>query len=99
VNAFKRQYYSEAEDYIVGNTGHVFIKSYKKWTPDNLKTLKKEDPQGITFLTQAVQHKRFDVLNQLMPDYYNEHGGADAFASDILRVEADKSILPKKPAN
>ena len=80
----------------VGDGTHVFDKSYTKWLPQDLKTLKDNAPKAFDFLLQVASPEHFhgespdnpkagcNVLNCLLPDYYKTHGGVAAFSKDIL---------------
>ena len=87
INSTKEAYYCEDADYHTDGQRTVWVKSYKKWTPDDFETLKKEAPQVLTFLRQAIERNRMDVLEQLLPDYYRYRGGAKAFAEDIKKIK------------
>lgn len=78
-----KETYSEATDYITDGQRVVWVKSYKRWGPDDFKIMEKEAPHVLKFLRQAVAHNRLDFLEQLLPDYYLNRGGAKAFARDI----------------
>jgi hypothetical protein len=86
VKAIKATHYCEDEDYHTDGQRTVWVKSYKKWMPDDMYVMKKEAPETLRFLSQAIKHNRLDVLEQLLPDYYNTHGGVKAFAADIQRI-------------
>jgi hypothetical protein len=86
VDAIKAANYCEDDDYHTDGQRVVWVKSYKKWTPDDLILMQKEDPAILKFLGQAIQHKRYDVLEQLLPNYYRAQGGAKAFAADIIQA-------------
>jgi len=86
INSTKAAYYCEDEDYHTDGQRVVWVKSYKRWIPDDLNVMKKEAAHVLKFLGQAIQHNRFDVLEQLLPDYYRSHGGVRAFAADIQRT-------------
>ena len=88
VNSIKEAYYCEDEDYHTDGQRTVWVKSYKKWTPEDLAVLKKEATPILTFLVRAVQHSRYDVLEQLLPDYYRARGGVKAFADDVIKEQA-----------
>jgi len=90
IDAIKKSLYSEDEDYHTDGQRTVWVKSYKRWTPDDLAVMKKEAPDVLAFLGKAVQHNRFDVLEQLLPDFYRTHNGVKAFAADIQRVQRNK---------
>jgi len=85
VNSIKETYYCEDQDYHTDGQRTVWVKSYKKWMPEDLAVMKKETPATLRFLGMAAQKTRYDVLEQLLPDYYRTHGGAKAFANDILK--------------
>ncbi len=85
VDAIKVAYYSQDADYHTDGQRIVWVKSYKKWTPEDLTTLQKKDSVTIRFFLQAINHNRLDVLEQLLPDYYRTHGGVKAFAADIQK--------------
>ncbi len=86
LEAIKAANSNEDEDYATDGQRTVWVKSYKKWTPSDLAIMKKESPGILKFLSQAIQHGRLDVLEQLLPNYYRAHGGVDAFAVDIKRA-------------
>jgi hypothetical protein len=96
VDGIKQCYYSDDHDYITDGERTVWVKSYKRWEPDDLIVLKKEAPGFLTFLNEAIKRQRYDVLKQLLPDYYNEHGGVNAFATDISRTyqHSDTDAIP-----
>jgi hypothetical protein len=95
IDAIKAANYNQDNDYITDGQRVVWVKSYKKWTPEDLVFMKKEDPTTLKFLGQAIQRQRFDVLEQLLPDYYRAHGGIKAFAADILRYQAEQTNARK----
>ncbi len=84
--AIKETYSNAEDDYITDGQRTVWVKSYKKWMPDDLVFMKKEAPEILKFLSQAIQHHRLDALEQLLPNYYRAHGGIEAFAADIQRA-------------
>lgn len=87
IDVIKELYRDEKADYHTDGQYIIWVKSYKKWMPDDLAVLKKEDPQTLNFLHQAIAHNRMDVLEQLLPDYYRSHGGIQAFAEDIKNTK------------
>ncbi len=91
VAAVKEAYYSEDEDYHTDGQRVVWVKSYKNWTPGDLIILKNQAPEILKFLGQAIEHKRMDVLEQLLPNYYRLHGGVQTFAADIRRTLSNKN--------
>lgn len=97
VDLMKKLYSNDAKDYITDGQTIVWVKSYKKWTPDDLQTLKKRDLDGLQFLLKACEHHRWDVLNQLLPDYYRNNGGVQAFADDIILTGTDKPTSAIRP--
>lgn len=86
IDAIKAAYYCEDKDYHTDGHRTVWVKSYKKWMPADFDILKKNAPDVIKFLSQAIQHNRMDVLEQLLPNYYRTHDGVQAFANDILKI-------------
>ncbi|RKR84219.1 hypothetical protein BDD43_4447 [Mucilaginibacter gracilis] len=86
INSIKEAYYCEDQDYLTDGQRTVWVKSYKRWEPDDLTIMKKEAPPILTFLQRAAQHNRYDVLEQLLPDYYREHGGVKAFANAVIQA-------------
>jgi len=89
IDAIKAAYYCEDEDYHTDGKRTVWVKSYKKWTPTDLITLKKNAPDVLRFLIQAIQHNRIDVLEQLLPDFYYTHGNVQTFAIDIQKTASE----------
>lgn len=85
INSTKQAYYCEDADYHTDGQRTVWVKSYKKWTPDDFPTLKKEAPHVLKFLREAIARNRMDVLEQLLPDYYRYRGGLKQFAEDIKK--------------
>lgn len=83
VDAIRGAYNNTDDDYLTDGQRTVWVKSYKKWRPEDWATVQKEAPHVIKFLKQAIEHHRPDVLQQLMPDYYRTHGGMQAFERDI----------------
>ena len=96
IAAIKRANDNEDQDYITDGQHIIWVKSYKRWTPEDMVILKKEGPDVLRFLSQAIQHNRFDVLDQLLPEYYRTHGGNKAFAADIMAVSYTHLTLPTK---
>jgi hypothetical protein len=98
IDAIKAVNNNGEEAFITDGQRVVWVKSYKKWTPQDLVVMKKEDPTTLKFLSMAAQRARYDVLEQLLPDYYREHGGAKAFATDIMKeqVAPPTSITKEK---
>jgi hypothetical protein len=88
INAIKEAHYCEDADYHTDGQRTVWVKSYKKWTPEDLVIMKKEAPDVLKFLTQAIARHRLDVLTQLLPNYYQAHGGVQAFSDDIIHIVA-----------
>ena len=86
INSIKVAYYCEDQDYHTDGQRTVWVKSYKKWVPQDLEVMKKEAPDILLFLNKAILHNRYDVLEQLLPDYYREHGGVKAFTDDIVQA-------------
>ena len=97
IDSIKKTYYNEDIDFVGdGKSDPIFVRSYKLWTLNDLKYIAKVDPTVIQFLGQASHHQRFDVLDQLMPDYYRNMGrneGMKAFRADIEC--AGKCIKPE----
>jgi len=93
VDAIKAANNNEEDDYVTDGQRTVWVKSYKKWEPKDLLVMKNEDPGTLRFLGMAAQHARYDVLGQLLPDYYRTHGGVKAFAADVLR-EQETTVNP-----
>jgi|GEM_PF-2067544 len=89
INSIKESYDNQNNDYITDGQRVVWVKSYKDWMPSDLAIMKKEDLSTLRFLTMAAQNTRYDVLEQLLPDYYGKRGGAKAFAADILRQKVN----------
>jgi hypothetical protein len=87
IDAIKAANYCEDEDYHTDGQRTVWVKSYKNWIAEDLAVMKKEAPDVLKFLNQAISHNRLDVLEQLLPTYYKTHGGVKAFAADIQRVK------------
>ncbi|MGY3213966.1 hypothetical protein [Mucilaginibacter sp. HD30] len=85
IEAIKEANYCKDQDYHTDGQRVVWVKSYEDWVPSDLKVMKKEAPGALRFLSMAAQRTRYDVLEQLLPDYYRDHGGVKAFAADILR--------------
>lgn len=85
INSTKQAYYCEDADYHTDGQRTVWVKSYKKWTPEDFPTLKKEAPHVLKFLREAIARNRMDVLEQLLPDYYRYGGGVKQFAEDIKK--------------
>lgn len=87
INSIKETYADESRDYITDGQRIVWVKSYKKWTPSDFPTIKKEAPHVLRFLYKAIEHQRLDVLEQLLPNYYRLHGGIKAFVEDIKKTQ------------
>ncbi len=87
IDALKATYDSKDQDYLTDGNRVVWVKSYKRWEPDDMSVIEKEAPHVLVFLNQAIQHNRYDVLEQLLPDYYRAHGGAKAFAADVMKQQ------------
>lgn len=87
IDLIKKANYSENADYHTDGQRTVWVKSYKKWTPYDFGTIQKEAPKVLTFLRQAIDHNRLDVLEQLLPDYYRYNGGVKVFAKDIMNAK------------
>lgn len=87
INSTKEVYDNETRDYITDGQRTVWVKSYKKWTPADFPTLKKEAPHILKFLREAITRNRLDVLEQLLPDYYRYRGGVKQFAEDIENIK------------
>lgn len=83
IDAIRRAYYCEDDDYHTDGQRTVWVKSYKRWTPQDWPIVQKEAPHVLKFFRQAIEHHRPDVLEQLMPDYYRAHGGVKAFEKAI----------------
>ncbi len=83
VDAIKAAHYCMDEDYHTDGRRTVWVKSYKRWKPEDWPTVQKEAPGVLSFLKKAVLYHRSDVLEQLMPDYYRTHGGVNAFEKAI----------------
>jgi F0F1-type ATP synthase delta subunit len=83
IDSIKEIYDDPENDYHTDGRHIVWVKSYKKWTASDLVVMKKEDPQTLNFLKQAIQRNRLDVLEQLLPEYYRARGGVKQFAEDI----------------
>jgi hypothetical protein len=92
VNSIKETFNNTDNDYITDGQRTVWVKFYKKWTPEDIVRMSKEAPGIMNFLCLAAQHSRYDVLEQLLPNYYYTHGGVKAFAEDI--VQASPKINP-----
>ena len=75
VESIKRVFYCTDEDYKTDGKRTIWVKSYKRWRPEDWATVQKEAPYVLKCLHQAIDHNRPDILNQLMPDYYRSHGG------------------------
>ncbi|EHQ29785.1 hypothetical protein [Mucilaginibacter paludis] len=86
INSIKEAYYCEDQDYHTDGQRTVWVKSYKRWEPEDLTIMKKESPSTLRFLGMAAQRARYDVLEQLLPDYYREHGGVKAFANAVIQA-------------
>lgn len=86
IESIKHAYYCIDQDYHTDGQRVVWVKSYTRWEPDDLLVMKKEAAHILTFLTTAVKYNRFDVLEQLLPDYYRKNGGVKAFATDIEKT-------------
>lgn len=89
VDNLKKLYSNENRDYITDGERIVWVKSYRKWSPADLATLKKENPAALQFLVKLCTHPRFDILDQLMPEYYRRNGGVRSFAADIMSLETE----------
>ena len=92
IDAIKAANYCEDQDYHTDGQRTVWVKSYKRWTPDDWPTIKKEAPEVITFLNQAIRHNRYDVLEQLLPVYYRDHGGVKVFAADAIKAQGNPPV-------
>ncbi len=86
IDLIKKSLYCEDADYHTDGKRTVWVKSYKSWTPDDMPILKKEAPDVVKFLNQAIDHNRLDVLEQLLPEYYRTHGGVKAFADAVTKL-------------
>lgn len=86
INSIKETYDDESKDYITDGQRIVWVKSYKRWTPSDFPTIKKEAPHVLRFFYKAIEHQRMDVLEQLLPNYYRLHGGVQAFVEDIKKA-------------
>lgn len=96
VNSIKEAYYCQDADYHTDGQRTVWVKSYTRWTPDDFENIKKQSPHILKFLNEAIEHNRLDVLEQLLPDYYQYNGGVKAFAADIIRNQPLAQNPPSK---
>nr|WP_322624521.1 hypothetical protein [uncultured Flavobacterium sp.] len=87
IDAIKESQYCLDADYHTDGQRIVWVKSYTRWVPHDLTVMKKEAPDILNFLNQAIAHNRMDVLEQLLPDYYRYHGGVKQFAEDIKNMK------------
>jgi len=99
VDAIKTTFTHTDEDYITDGQRTVWVKSYRKWIPQDLAIMQKEVPGTMHFLVLAAQHNRYDVLEQLLPDYYRTHGGVKAFAADVMKEQGSMSRAVKTKAS
>lgn len=87
ITSIKQTYYCDDQDYHTDGQRTIWVKSYKRWEPQDLAIMKKEAPGMFRFLGMVAQRTRYDILEQLLPNYYREHGGVKTFAADIIKEQ------------
>jgi hypothetical protein len=90
VDNIKKLYSNTEEPYATNSKGTVstFVWHYRLWKAKDLVIIQKENPGTIEFLREAIVRKRMDVLTELLPDFYRNHGGIEAFAAAIKNPKA-----------
>ncbi len=79
VHDIKNAYsYRNGPGYI-DEAGH-FSKYYRLWTPDDFSRI---DPAAVRGLYSMSTWGYYDLLAQVLPDYYRAHGGCAAFIRDL----------------
>ncbi len=66
-----------------------FSKDWRLWTPQDLSRL---EPDTVRVLYSMNQWGYNDLLAQVLPDYYREHGGCAAYAQDLGTVYRGGSV-------
>jgi hypothetical protein len=87
IDAIKASNSNEQDDFLTNGKKELWVKSYKRWVPSDLVVMKKESPDILAFLKMAAKYKRYDILAQLLPDYYLDNGGVKKWVEDIGWVD------------
>ncbi len=73
--------YRNAPDYR--DINGFFSKDWRLWTPEDLSKIERDD---VRVLYSMSKWGYSDLLAQVLPNYYREHGGCPAFTRDLETV-------------
>jgi hypothetical protein len=87
--AYVNRVYDDREQFWAGN---AFIHHYRLWTAKDLEILLQANPKLMTSLRAMADAPDSPggkyVLEELLPDFYRENGGIEAFAAAIKNPKA-----------
>jgi len=87
IAAIKATNNNEQKDFLTNGQQELWVKSYKRWVPSDLVVMKKESPDILAFLKAVIKINRYDLLAELLPDYYLDNGGVKKWVEDIGWVD------------